>query len=82
MAVAEFGTGRAGDVINVSGIEHCDPNCLFRRVGGKFKCEKANGSSASVVVSGGVTRLTLAEFKEAAPCVQTNSKGVPSKVGG
>ncbi len=69
-ARAELGKGGGlTDIINVQGVEGCPAGCVLKGKGnGRFRCQRYNGG-AEVTVIGGITRYTLAEFTEAAPCI-------------
>jgi hypothetical protein len=57
------------DTLNVTDALDCPLDCPLKGGGnGKFRCIKHNGS-ATVVITGGVTRLTLSDFKSSAPCM-------------
>jgi hypothetical protein len=79
MPEAKLGKGLGSrDTINVSNITHCEVNCRFQGAGdGRFRCIQHNSSSTIEVFGGVHGDTTLAEFKNAAPCL--NAPPAPQK---
>jgi hypothetical protein len=70
MARAELGRGRGGmDTINLYGVTSCPDSCTLTVGDKKFRCIKQNGD-ATIVVKGGVTKNTVADFTIIAPCMK------------